>query len=157
MRAIWYNKTLFSSAGLPEPWQPKTWQDLLTAAQAVKDKLPDVIPINVYAGTGVGEAASMQGFEMLLYGTAGGTLYDTESQKWVVGSQNFNDALGFPASVYRQRSRAHASAGPQPDLDQHRRARSYCQRASSPSPSTAGGSRAPGFPRGRRPGRSGTR
>ena len=100
VRAIWYNKTLLSSAGLPEPWQPKTWQDLLTAAQAVKDKLPDVIPINVYAGTGVGEAASMQGFEMLLYGTAGGTLYDKDSQKWVVGSQNFKDALGFLQQIY---------------------------------------------------------
>jgi len=100
VRAIWYNKTLLASAGLPETWEPKTWQDLLTAAQAVKDKVPDVIPINVYAGTGVGEAASMQGFEMLLYGTAGGTLFDKESQKWVVGSQNFKDALGFMQQIY---------------------------------------------------------
>ena len=100
VRAIWYNKTLLSSAGLPEPWQPKTWQDLITAAQAVKDKVPDVVPINVYAGTGVGEAASMQGFEMLLYGTPGGTLFDKESQKWVVGSQNFKDALGFMHQLY---------------------------------------------------------
>ena len=100
VRAIWYNKELLTAAGLPEKWEPKTWQDLLTAAQAVKDKVPGVTPINVYAGTGVGEAASMQGFEMLLYGTAGGTLFDKDSQKWVVGSQNFKDALAFLQQVY---------------------------------------------------------
>ena len=59
-----------------------------------------MIPINIYAGTGVGEAASMQGFEMLLYGTPTGTLFDKESQKWVVGSQNFKDALGSMQQIY---------------------------------------------------------
>jgi multiple sugar transport system substrate-binding protein len=100
VRAIWYNKKLLTAAGLPEKWAPKNWQDLLTAAQAVKAKVPGVIPINVYAGTGVGEAASMQGFEMLLYGTSGGTLFDKASQKWVVGSQGFKDALAFMQQVY---------------------------------------------------------
>jgi multiple sugar transport system substrate-binding protein len=100
VRAIWFNKKLLTAAGLPADWAPKNWQDLLTAAQAVKQKVPNVIPINVYAGTGVGEAASMQGFEMLLYGTKGGTLFDKASQKWVVGSQNFKDALGFMQQIY---------------------------------------------------------
>jgi multiple sugar transport system substrate-binding protein len=54
----------------------------------------------VYAGTGVGEAASMQGFEMLLYGTPKGTLFDKASQKWVVGSKNFVDALNFMQQVF---------------------------------------------------------
>lgn len=100
VRAIWYNKKLFAQAGLPTTWQPKTWADILSAAQTIKDKLPGVIPLNVYSGTGVGEAASMQGFEMLLYGTPKGTLFDKTSQKWVVGSQNFTDALAFMQQVY---------------------------------------------------------
>lgn len=100
VRAIWFNKTLLTKAGLAKDWAPKSWQDLITAAQAVKDKVPGVIPLNIYAGTGVGEAASMQGFEMLLYGTSGGTLFDKPSQKWVVGSQNFKDALTFMQQVY---------------------------------------------------------
>lgn len=42
----------------------------------------------------------MQGFEMLLYGT-GDTLRDTDSEKWVTGSQGFVDALGFIEDVYQ--------------------------------------------------------
>lgn len=100
VRAIWYNKQIFAKAGLPETWQPKNWADILTAAQTIKDKVPGVIPLNVYSGTGVGEAASMQGFEMLLYGTPKGTLFDKGSQKWVVGSANFTDALSFMQQVF---------------------------------------------------------
>ena len=93
-RALWYNKKIFAKAGLPTDWHPKTWDDVLAAARAVKAKVPGVTPINVYAGTGVGEAASMQGFEMLLYGT-GDTLYDQSAKKWVVGSSGFTDSLSF--------------------------------------------------------------
>jgi len=93
-RGLWYNKSLFAKAGLPTDWHPQSWNDILTAARTIKQKLPGVTPINIYAGTGVGEAASMQGFEMLLYGT-GDTLYDSASKKWVVGSKGFTDALTF--------------------------------------------------------------
>ena len=93
VRALWFNKKIFEKAGLPTDWQPKNWNDIITAAQAIKQKVPGVIPLNVYAGTGVGEAASMQGFEMLLYGMPSGTLFDKQSQKWVVNSKAFTDAL----------------------------------------------------------------
>jgi multiple sugar transport system substrate-binding protein len=43
----------------------------------------------------------MQGFEMLLYGTKD-TLYDTDSSKWVVGSQGFKDSLGFLETIYSE-------------------------------------------------------
>lgn len=82
------------------PWQPKTWADVLSAAEKVKAADPDVIPINVYSGKTAGEAASMQGLEMLLYGTED-TLYDTDSKKWVVGSQGFKDSLQFVSDVYQ--------------------------------------------------------
>ncbi len=100
VRALWYNKKLFAQAGLPETWQPKSWNDVMTAAQTIKSKVPGVIPLNIFAGTGVGEAASMQGFEMLLYGVPNGTLFDKNSQKWVVGSKAFVDALTFMQQVY---------------------------------------------------------
>jgi len=45
-----FNKTLFTQAGLPANWQPKTWNDIITAAQALK-KLPGVTPIQLDAGT----------------------------------------------------------------------------------------------------------
>lgn len=103
VRALWYNKELFTKAGLDAEWKPKNWDDILTAASTIKAKMPDVIPLNIYAGTGVGEAASMQGFEMLLYGTPGGTLFDAESQKWVIGSKQFIDALTMYQTVWTKK------------------------------------------------------
>jgi multiple sugar transport system substrate-binding protein len=100
-RGIYFNKKIFEQAGLPTDWQPENWDDILTAARTVKEKVPDVIPLNVYAGKAAGEATTMQGFEMLLYGTKD-TLYDTDSSKWVVGSQGFKDSLGFLDTIYSE-------------------------------------------------------
>ena len=102
-RALWYNKEILTKAGIPVPWQPKTWDDVLAAARAVKSKVPDVVPFNIYSSKASGEASSMQGFEMLLYGTPGGTLYDDASKKWVVGSKNFVDSLGFIKTVFGEK------------------------------------------------------
>ena len=98
-RGIFYNKTLFAQAGLPEQWQPTTWDDILQTARTLKTALPDVIPFNMYASKAFGEGTSMQSFEMLLYGTQD-TLYDTGTKKWVTGSQGFKDALTFLKTIY---------------------------------------------------------
>ncbi|MBU5423865.1 extracellular solute-binding protein [Cellulomonas hominis] len=100
-RGLYYNKDLFAQAGLPTDWQPETWDDVLTAARTIKEKVPDVTPINVYAGKAAGEATTMQGFEMLLYGTDD-QLYDADSQKWITGSQGFVDSLGFLETIYSE-------------------------------------------------------
>ena len=107
-RALWYNKQIFAKAGLPADWQPKTWKDVLDAARTIKQKAPGVIPLNVYTGKPVGEAATMQTFEMLLYGTGagGGTsdpLYDKSAKKWIAGSQGFKDSLSFVETVYKEK------------------------------------------------------
>ncbi|MFJ6837703.1 extracellular solute-binding protein [Streptomyces sp. NPDC091209] len=105
-RGLWFDKGVFAKAGLPANWQPKTWDDILTAARTIKKKVPGVTPLNVYTGKPAGEAATMQGFEMLLYGTGDGTtdpLYDTASKKWVAGSQGFKDALTFVETVYKEK------------------------------------------------------
>jgi multiple sugar transport system substrate-binding protein len=100
-RALWYNKTLFGKAGLSVPWQPKTWNDVLAAARTLKSKVPGVIPLNVYSGKPAGEASTMQGFEMLLYGTQD-KLYDKTSKKWIAGGKGFTDALNFVKTVYQE-------------------------------------------------------
>ncbi len=100
-RGLWYNKEIFRQAGLPVPWEPKDWADVLAAARAVKAKVPDVIPINVYSGKPAGEASTMQGFEMLLYGT-GDELYDDETEKWIAPSDGFVDSLEFVQTVYQE-------------------------------------------------------
>jgi multiple sugar transport system substrate-binding protein len=101
-RAFWYNKDLFTKAGLTVPWQPKTWDDVLAAARTIKAKLPGVTPLNVYSGKGAGEGATMQGFEMLLYGTSH-TLYDSSSKKWITASPGFLDSLNFIKTIYGEK------------------------------------------------------
>ncbi|MFE0525127.1 extracellular solute-binding protein [Streptomyces sp. NPDC058954] len=105
-RGLWFDKGIFRKAGLPATWQPKNWDDVLSAARAIKKKVPGVTPINLYTGKPAGEAATMQTFEMLLYGTGDGTadpLYDRASKKWIAGSQGFKDALSFVHTVYREK------------------------------------------------------
>ena len=101
-RALWFNKQLLTQAGLPEAWAPTSWDDVLAACREIKGKLPAVTPINVYAGKAAGEASSMQGFEMIFYGT-GSTLYDAKSGKWSVGSPEFRDALTFLKTLYDEK------------------------------------------------------
>ncbi|KOU59689.1 sugar ABC transporter substrate-binding protein [Streptomyces sp. MMG1533] len=108
-RGLWFSKDIFQKAGLPADWQPKTWDDVLGAARTIKAEVPDVIPLNVYTGKPVGEAATMQTFEMLLYGTddaenqSQDPLYDRTSKKWVAGSDGFKDSLAFVETVYKEK------------------------------------------------------
>jgi multiple sugar transport system substrate-binding protein len=100
-RGLWYNKQIFARAGVPVPWHPKTWADVLSAARAIKQKVPGVIPLQVYSGTPAGEAATMQGYEMLLYGT-GETLYNHANNKWIAPGAGFTSAMNFVKTVYQQ-------------------------------------------------------
>jgi multiple sugar transport system substrate-binding protein len=100
-RGIWYNKNILSKAGVALPFAPKTWADVLAAAEAVKANVPGVTPINIYSTKAGGEGTSMQGFEMLLYGT-GSTLYDTKTNKWVIGSKGFVDTLNFTDKLKKE-------------------------------------------------------
>lgn len=102
-RGLWYNKELFKQAGLPEEWQPKTWDDVLDAARAIKEKVGgDVVPIWMNMGKATGEATSMQTYEMLLYGT-GERLYDVDSDQWTIKSQGILDALTFIETVNKEK------------------------------------------------------
>lgn len=98
-QTIWYNKDIFKKAGLPTNWQPKSWADILSAAQTIKDKVPGVIPINAYSGIPMNEASTMRTMLMLLYGT-NNSLYDYKTNKWVVPSKGIQDSLNFVKQVY---------------------------------------------------------
>ncbi|MBA0051644.1 extracellular solute-binding protein [Streptomyces sp. AJS327] len=102
-RGLWFNKKIFQKAGLPLDWQPRTWEDVLEAARTIKKKVPGAIPLNVFTGKGAGEAAAMQGMEMLLYGTGADPLYDPEARKWVTGGKGFVDSLEFIKKVYGEK------------------------------------------------------
>lgn len=99
VRVIWVNRDILSQAGLAEDWQPTSWAELLDGARAIKENVPDVVPLNIFAGNASGEATTLQGYLMLLLGT-GEHIYDFEEGKWVVRSQGILDTLQMYADIY---------------------------------------------------------
>jgi multiple sugar transport system substrate-binding protein len=98
-RVIWYRSDLFEQAGLPADWQPTSWEELLDAARTIKEALPDVTPLQLNAGTAMGEATTMQGYLMALLG-AGHHIYDFEEGKWIVSSPAILDTLRLYETIY---------------------------------------------------------
>ncbi|MEV0590817.1 extracellular solute-binding protein [Nonomuraea cavernae] len=95
-RVLFYNKTLFEKAGLPDPWQPASWQEIIDAGAKLKAAgVPT--PIQINAGTAMGEATTMQGVLPLLAG-AGAEIYS--EGKWTGASQAMKDVLGFYQQIY---------------------------------------------------------
>jgi multiple sugar transport system substrate-binding protein len=95
-RVLYFNKKLFAQAGLPANWQPKSWEEIVTAAQALK-KLPGVTPLQINAGTAMGEATSMQGVLPLLVGT--GATINTDG-KWLGDTPQLRQVLDFYKQIY---------------------------------------------------------
>ncbi|MDH2430657.1 extracellular solute-binding protein [Sphaerisporangium sp. TRM90804] len=95
-RVLFYNKTLFAKAGLPADWQPKSWQEIIQAGQALK-KAGVPTPLQINAGTAMGEATSMQGVLPLLAGTGSEIL---SGGKWAGDTQAVKDVLDFYRQVY---------------------------------------------------------
>ncbi|GAA2107307.1 extracellular solute-binding protein [Actinomadura alba] len=100
-RGLWYNKTILKKAGVTLPWRPKTWDDVLATARQIKARVPDATPFNMYSGKPAGEASSMQGYEMLLYGTDH-ELYNSQSAKWVAPSKGMTDSFRFIKTVFSE-------------------------------------------------------
>lgn len=96
-RVIYYNRSLLARAGLPRDWQPKSWDEIITAAQTIKTAAPGVTPIQLNAGTAMGEATSMQGALPLLVG-AGKQIW--ADGKWQGNSAAVRDVLGLYQRVY---------------------------------------------------------
>src|SRR6476659_5545061 len=90
-RVLYFNKKIFAKAGLPEDWQPTSWQQVLDAGAKLKS-VSGVTPIQVNAGTAMGEATTMQGALPLLVGI-GAEIY--QDDKWQGDTQNIRDVLGF--------------------------------------------------------------
>lgn len=95
-RVLFFNKNLFTQAGLPADWQPKSWEDIISAAQRLKT-LPGVTPLQLNAGTAMTEATTMQGVLPLLAGT-GKEIYAED--KWQGATENVKQVLEFYEEVY---------------------------------------------------------
>ncbi|MFD5863568.1 extracellular solute-binding protein [Agromyces sp. NPDC127015] len=95
-RVLYYNKDLFEQAGLPADWQPESWDEVIEAGKALK-KLDGVTPIQLNAGTAMGEATTMQGMLPMLVGT-GEQVY--EDDKWVGDTDGMRDVLDLYKTIY---------------------------------------------------------
>lgn len=95
-RVIYYNKDLFKQAGLPEEWQPTSWDEILEACRKLKE-LDGVLPIQLNAGTAMGEATTMQGVLPMLAGT--GELIFEDGQ-WMGDTEGMRDVLNLYKTIY---------------------------------------------------------
>ncbi len=96
---LMYNKVLFKEAGIPVPWKPTTWQDIITAAERIKRTAPSVTPLWLNAGTGSGTDGLLQGINNFIVGSSTPTI-QTKSGQMVVDSSGIRAALGFYHEVY---------------------------------------------------------
>jgi multiple sugar transport system substrate-binding protein len=99
---LYYNMDLFKKAGLPVPWAPHNWNDILSAARTIKAKLPHIIPVWLNAGSSSGDNGILQGAGNLLAGSTVPTIYDKKTQKWVVDSPGLREVLDFYRSVFSE-------------------------------------------------------
>jgi multiple sugar transport system substrate-binding protein len=96
---LMYNKALFKEAGIPVPWKPATWQDVITAAARIKRTVPSVTPLWLNAGTGSGTNGLLQGINDFIVGSTTPTI-QTKSGQLVINSPGIRAALGFYHQVY---------------------------------------------------------
>jgi multiple sugar transport system substrate-binding protein len=96
---LYYDKAILKAAGIPLPWQPKNWQDIISAAQKIKKAEPKVIPLWLNAGTSAGPNGAGYGILNLLAGSSTPTI-QTSSGKMVVSSTGLKQALGFYHTVF---------------------------------------------------------
>lgn len=95
-RVLFYNKELFEQAGLDPDWQPESWEDVLEAGRELK-RLEGVIPIQLNAGTAMGEATTMQGVLPMLVGT-GAQVY--EDDQWIGATEELTEVLDLYRTIY---------------------------------------------------------
>ena len=97
---LYFRKDLFQQAGLPENWQPKSWDDVISAAKTIKERLPDVTPLLYTGGSSAdgGEQVTFSKADLLLHG-AGGTVFDTKTKKWIVASKPLLDVFTFYQTI----------------------------------------------------------
>jgi multiple sugar transport system substrate-binding protein len=98
--ALLYNKTMFRKAGIPVPWKPTNWNDIVVAARKIKASLPGIIPLWLNAGSGSGANGLLQGINNFIVGTATPKIQD--GNKWVVDSPGIRGSMAFMRQVYSE-------------------------------------------------------
>jgi multiple sugar transport system substrate-binding protein len=108
--ALMYNEQMFRKAGLPVPWKPTSWSDIIAAAAQIKAKVPGVTPIWLNAGTDSGNGGVLQGIANFIDGSSTPTIYDAKNGKFVVDSPGIREALSLYQQAYSKGLGADTSA-----------------------------------------------
>lgn len=85
---------------MPVPFEPASWEEILTAAETIKGSNSETIPLFMYSTKANGEATAMRTFQQLYFGT-GSELYNWDEGKWVVDEQALLDTFTFIDNVYQ--------------------------------------------------------
>lgn len=97
-RFLYFRRDLFEQAGLSRTWQPQAVDDMLSAAAAIKARVPTVIPYALYAGRAGDTGTANHAFLPLLY-AYGGALQDS-SGRWIGDSAAIRRTLTYYARAY---------------------------------------------------------
>jgi multiple sugar transport system substrate-binding protein len=100
--SLFYNKQMFAKAGLPVPWNPRNWADIVDASKRIKAAVPGVTPLWLAAGTSQGTNGILQGGGNLINGSDTPTIYDAASKKWVIDSPGLRQTLDLYKQIYSQ-------------------------------------------------------
>jgi multiple sugar transport system substrate-binding protein len=105
VRMLWYDKSNFEKAGIPVPWEPKSWDDVLDAATKLKEAGIQYF-FQLPAGIKQGEAATMQGFYMALLGADKpdddrNRLLNRKTGQWIGDSPAIRNTLTLYKTVYQ--------------------------------------------------------
>lgn len=87
VRLFFYNKDVFKKAGITDP--PKTWADVKTDAQKIKDKVKGVAPVGLPLGPEESQA------EFFLWAMNNGGGYVDQSGNWAVNSPANVDTMNY--------------------------------------------------------------
>ncbi|HWV20651.1 MAG TPA: extracellular solute-binding protein [Devosia sp.] len=107
VRMLWYDLSNFEKAGIPTPWEPKNWADILDAAQKLKDAGVQY-PFQLPAGTKQAEAATMQGVYMALLGADvpegdRNRLLKRDTNQWIGDSPALRRTFDLYHQVYAEK------------------------------------------------------
>jgi multiple sugar transport system substrate-binding protein len=94
VQALSYNKVDFKKAGLPVPWHPQSWKEIVEAALTIKHKVPGVTPIWAMGGTGAGTGIVL-GVGTMLAGMDEPTVFNESTNKWIVESAGLKQIFEF--------------------------------------------------------------
>lgn len=103
---LWNWNPNFEKAGIPMPWTPKDWDEVLETAEKIKERAPDVeCALYIPMGTKWSEGATCCGIYSLILGadTSEGDrnrLYNYTTEKWIGSSPAIERALNFYREVF---------------------------------------------------------